>query len=688
MTCNLFIDAIKNKDMEQLPPFVCCLRGTLGKDTFNLSTPDSTDTSQNMLQYVFLEGKIRIVKQLYFQDGALLENITLHNDSEMPLHLEGMEAGWEIPYDEYKDSVLSAVPFLVQQDGWRHEYPLPQLQTGSYHHIVNADFPKSINAYGNSVYSDHSRPEPPLIDFDLLRSEGWALHNGEHGVLFIKHNETAVEYSLVKPCDDTLLIGATGLCLYGEPDRARDIEPGGCYTFGTTYCIPYTGDANTPSYLYRAFLDKNGHALPKNYNPPVHWNELYDIGWHHSRRSDLLEYYSFEALCREAEKAVACKAEQLYLDPGWEFAEGLTFWDNQRLGDLADFIKYMREKYNLGVALRTIVRTYLDYWPRSYITKRTPDDLQLAQMVPPTVITSHQLMWEICASNSPYIKEKLKRIDFLASQGISFFMFDESDWRGACYEESHGHEHTPSRAAEHMDAVLDLSKYVHDKYPDILCEVHDPVWPWNSCRYVQTYYRQGWGETGSYHENWGFEFMWDCINDLKSGKALSTYYYNLGCNIPLYLHINMGADNDNCIFFWWAASTIRHLGLGGKTNHKTVEPPNKLAPYDKEKRFSNYCGHMKVYRTLKPYFVRGTFIGIAENIHLHTLPDAPGGVINVFNLTETDADISFTVSANDLNGTNLEVYGADSFCWEGDTLRICAAVRAMDHRLVTVGVKP
>ena len=94
-----------------------------------------------------------------------------------------------------------------------------------------------------------------------------------------------------------------------------------------------------------------------------------------------------------------------------------------------------------------------------------------------------------------------------------------------------------------------------------------------------------------------------------TGKALALYYYALGCNVPLYLHITMAADNDACVFFWWTASTVRHLGIGGKTSNKTIEPGGGLAPYDPEQRFAAYQAQMRTYNRLKPFFVRGVFHG-------------------------------------------------------------------------------
>lgn len=92
----------------------------------------------------------------------------------------------------------------------------------------------------------------------------------------------------------------------------------------------------------------------------------------------------------------------------------------------------------------------------------------------------------------------------------------------------------------------DLEIELRQHCPDLVIECHDPIWPWNTSLYVPTCFRQGSGEQGTYDENWGFEYMWYCIDDLKSGKALALYDYNLACSIPLYLHITMAALELTC----------------------------------------------------------------------------------------------------------------------------------------------
>ena len=86
--------------------------------------------------------------------------------------------------------------------------------------------------------------------------------------------------------------------------------------------------------VYRDFLDAHGHGFPADYNPPVNWNELYDVGWYHSRPADLKQFYTRQALLREAAKAKEIGCDLLYLDPGWEVCEGTTLWDEARLGSV------------------------------------------------------------------------------------------------------------------------------------------------------------------------------------------------------------------------------------------------------------------------------------------------------------------------------------------------------------------
>jgi hypothetical protein len=124
---------------------------------------------------------------------------------------------------------------------------------------------------------------------------------------------------------------------------------------------------------------------------------------------------------------------------------------------------------------------------------------------------------------------------------------------------------------------------------------------------------------------------------LQDKSALALYYYNLGCNVPLYLHVDIGQDNANGILLWWYASTCRHLGIGVNNIDSVIE--------------ENHKKDMKLYSQLQNFFKRGDFYGINEEIHIHTLPDQQESVINIFNLSDNP---EVTEGAIDLSEIGLD----------------------------------
>jgi hypothetical protein len=614
----------------------------------------------------FPNSGIVLTQRLQSVDGRLEETITLRNPGKEIITLDQLRIGLVASLETRQAWHLCAVPFRVQLDGSVHDYPAQALIEGRFH---------------NAVYVDRTRPDPPLTEEGILRSEAWAWGDGEHGLAIIKYNNTAIELSVTAPeqLDGAvrLRFGGAGFALYGEPSQARTLAPGASFQFGTTIYVPYRGGLQQAYRIYRDLLDSHGHSFPADYNPPVNWNELYDVGWYHSDANQLALFYTREALLLEAAKARACGCDVLYLDPGWEVAEGTTLWDEARLGPATDFIETLQRDYGLGLAYRTILRCYRDHWPLRFMVKHPDREAGRFTYDPGGE------GWELCLPNPEFWREKLHRILAISRHGVRFMMFDEMDWRGPCCDASHGHA-TPSRPIEHIMAVYALTREVRRQCPGLTVEAHDPVWPWVTCIYVPTYFQQGFGDKGAYDENWGFEYMWDCLNDLRSGRALALYYYALGCNVPLYLHITMAADNDQCVFFWWTASTVRHIGIGGKTSNKTIEPPGGLPPYDPDARFAAYCEQMRTYNRLKPFFVRGQFHGIAEHIHLHTLPGVPGGVINVFNLTDAEQTFEFCVSrdAESIDAPQpLRVTGAEA-TWHPDRVTLRLTLPAMSPALI------
>jgi hypothetical protein len=617
----------------------------------------------------FASAGITLEQRLRCTDEQVEETISLRNMSNETVTLQQVKLGFVAALGSRTSWRLCAIPFRVQLDGSVHDYPTEALVAGDFH---------------NAVYSDKTRPEPPLTEEGILRSEAWAWGTGDQGLVIVKYNNDAIELSVAQPehhDGQTLLrFGGAGFSLYGEPSAARTLAPGATFTFGSTCYIPYHGGLPEAYRIYRDFLDAHGHGFDASYNPPVNWNELYDVGWYHSDPALLKQFYTREALLKEAAKAHEIGCELLYLDPGWEVSEGETLWDEARLGPVADFIHTLKEDYGLDLAYRTILRTYKDYWPHRYMVKHPDREVGPLEYYPAVGPDS----WEPCLCGHAFWQEKLRRILDISRHGVRFMMFDEMDWRGPCCDASHGHA-VPSTPLDHVQAVYGLTREVRKQCPGLTIEAHDPVWPWSTSIYVPTYFQQGFGEKGAYDENWGFEYMWDCLNDLRTGRALALYYYALGCNVPLYLHITMAADNDNCVFFWWTASTVRHLGIGGKTSNKTIEPAGGLPTYDPERRFEAYKEQMSAYKRLKPFFVRGQFQGIAENVHLHTLPDVAGGVINVFNLADHTQTIEFEVPCDALQtAAPLPVVGAQ-VAWQPDRAKLKVTLPPMCPALVEIG---
>jgi hypothetical protein len=223
----------------------------------------------------------------------------------------------------------------------------------------------------------------------------------------------------------------------------------------------------------------------------------------------------------------------------------------------------------------------------------------------------------ICLGSKAYLDEAAKRLLENCADGAIYVMFDGNWYQGGCNDPTHGHP-VPFTKEDHMRANLDLARRIHEKYPHVLIEMHDMMMGGHPARNTPVYYK--YGLPGSYDLNWGFEQMWECLSDITSGRNRALYYYNLGCNVPIYLHINLTKDTPGLVVLWWYASTCRHLGIGGTHKDPAVVAAQKAA--------------MRQYHDLERFFKRGEFYGINEEIHLHALPEENAFVANLFNLSD------------------------------------------------------
>lgn len=232
----------------------------------------------------------------------------------------------------------------------------------------------------------------------------------------------------------------------------------------------------------------------------------------------------------------------------------------------------------------------------------------------------------VCLGSRQYLDEAARRLNALCDAGAVFLMFDGDWWPGACWDRKHGHP-VPYMPEDHIRACVELARRVHAKHPGVLIEMHDMLAGGSPARPTPVYYK--YGLPGSYDDNWGLELMWDPMADLREHRADALYYYNLACNVPLYLHIDLRKDNRNCVVLWWYASTCRHLGIGG-----TNKDPDAVAAEQEAMRF---------YRAHEAFYKRGDFYGAGREIHVHALKDRNACVVNVFNLQDAPGRVAGTL---------------------------------------------
>ncbi len=587
------------------------------------------------------------------EPNTLTERIRLRNTGSVSLETGGFTCGMaKRLYDERgwlpdtPDSRFSAIPYRRDPEtGELCEYGMSELvwRSGGY-----------------------SLPWQPRLETAAYGSEGWAWCRGASTLLVIKHHPDAMEWSLLEPSWRTgeglsqpemvLRFGGAGRWKQGDPEEAARLEPGASFTFGVTRYQVVDGGWREAAYAFRRFMEAQGHCVPPGYNPPVHWNELYDnpLWWGPDSTERRAQFYRQADMLVEAEKAREFGCEALYLDPGWDTSFASSVWDASRLGPQEDFVKLLKEKFGLSLALHTPLAGWSDVNAYPVEARRMNRE--------------GERLNALCSAAPAYIETKASRLIELSRRGAVFLMFDGSAFTGECWDKSHGHA-LPLTRQEHCDAYRRLARMVHEACPSVLIEQHDPVVAGVNVRYAPTYFLHG--TAGDFDELWGYEYMWDPMSDLYSGRALSLYYVNLAYSIPIYLHIDLRKDNPNALMFWWYASTCRHLGIGGKHPDPKVWEAHKRG--------------MRAYLRLKRFYTQGVFYGLEEMVHAHTLPGEGRCVLNVFNLedVELEREIRFRLADVGLAQGAARVEGATALV-KGDEITLSVHVPPRGHQLVEV----
>ncbi len=159
-----------------------------------------------------------------------------------------------------------------------------------------------------------------------------------------------------------------------------------------------SGGYENAMYAFRALLDENGCRFPQGFNPPVHWEQLYDMegAWDHR-----LHQYTKAIVEEEAKKGVAYSCEALYLDPGWDTDFATFLWGEQWLGPRKAFVEEMQSKYGLKVSLHTPLAPWMS---SGRPMGRQHGALDLSRGSPPrTAATSGGV--HVCLGSKAYLDE-------------------------------------------------------------------------------------------------------------------------------------------------------------------------------------------------------------------------------------------------------------------------------------------
>ena len=662
-----------------------------GDYSYSFGTPSFTEAVINQdgkTKIVRLRGEIAGGIELHHEfrvpadEPWVEEQITISNRGSAVLALPYDRCGFVLPLTVQAGVVtgpltnfkVTAVPYRREPNGNRTQYAdytLFQVLSEPRRSHLRGEPP--IMRSGNVVHTANSGNIQ--TQYPLYASEGWILTDGGRGFLLTKYSQQGMEWALldrirVKDGRDGVRWGGFGI-FQGDPEHGAWLAPQQSHRFGITRITAYEGGINEGFYTFRGEMETRGHGCPKGFNPPVHWNELYDnkLWWLPGGGMDLPEnrkkYYTLADMKEEAAKARDMGCEALYLDPGWDTRFASKIWDESRLGKLKDFTALLRQKYGLSLSLHTPLSGWCD--PSSY-----------ARSIDRMSRDGSRVEFSLCGASVQYVEETRSRLEALARDGARFFMFDGTMYNGDCWDPGHGHR-VPSGREEHVAATDRLARLIHAKYPDVLIEMHDQMVGGSSLRYVPTYYGQGRNlpvedavNSAGFDSVWAFELMWDPMTDLVGGHSIALYYYNLAYSMPLYLHIDLRKDNAQCLMFWWNASMCRHLGIGGTHSDPTVRTAQKEA--------------MATYQHLETFFKTGTFYGLDEMVHIHVHPNEPAAVINCFNLEDHAVNRRIELEPRKLGletTGSYQIKGAPAQRAEGRYI-IDVAVPSYGHSLIEV----
>ncbi|MCL5070994.1 MAG: hypothetical protein M1308_08880, partial [Actinobacteria bacterium] len=341
----------------------CCLKKG---DNVNQLVLESRTLACETNEKLFITGKF-LNEEIFFEQVFELKKDSIWLEEKIKIINKSSK---EITFSNIDFGFLKR---LFSQDiGWfdnLDEFCLSSIPTRRFHgQLIDRRLDSfSANDLVNSPWFE----DPEATSKPGFCSEGWLWGDNKTNLLVCKYNLEEIEYSRFNrhsiPVDgrgvEDVAVILGGCFLYkGNPENAAEIKAKENYSFGSTKYAVFEGDYSDGFYLYREHLNEKGHIYLKNYNPPLNWNEIYNLGWIGENfntipiknKSKILPY-SLEQLYEEAELAKDIGAQCLYLDPGWETYYGSTIWDSDRLGSLSGFSKKVHDEYGLKIGFQQVM---------------------------------------------------------------------------------------------------------------------------------------------------------------------------------------------------------------------------------------------------------------------------------------------------------------------------------------------
>ena len=443
-------------------------------------------------------------------------------------------------------------------------------------------------------------------------------------------------------------------------------------SFGVSRVTAFAGDMTQGFYAFRAEMDSRGNGRA---------SELQSAGaLERALRQQALvaetdggqdnpgqpqKDTTPSTIMKEAAKAKAIGCEALYCDPGWDTNFASKIWDDRATGHAARFRRDAEERLRPQALA-----------PHAAFRLVQPEQLSAGMFphAPGTATATGIALRRV---------EAVRRGDGEAPQcpgrrGRRYFMFDGTGYNaeGPCWDPAHGHPlPLTMRGARRRHQLCSRARSTKT-IPHVSIEMHDQVMGGAPYRYVPLYYGYGKNALGASPRSASTRLgLRNDVGPDGQPRRRRDASRSITTTSPTRCRSTFtsicATDNENALVFWWNASTVRYLGIGGThTNPKLT---------------MSHVAAMKTYMRLKPFFTAGTFYGISETVHVHRHPTDNAAVMNCFAIGNADTlKFQFDPTKVGLKADKQYKFTGDDFVKNGESYFGQVPVAADGHTLVEV----